>query len=42
MRDAKNLLSLASLGWDTLVIWECETLNISALCARLLTFLESK
>lgn len=38
-RDARNLELLRNAGWDTLVIWECETGNKDALAERLRTFL---
>lgn len=37
-RDARNLADLAALGWDVLVVWECE-LKAVDLEARLRTFL---
>lgn len=38
-RDAANLLALRALGWDTLIVWECETKNLDALNSRLRWFL---
>jgi DNA mismatch endonuclease (patch repair protein) len=38
-RDAQRLLELQALGWDALVIWECETNNRSDLEKRLRDFL---
>lgn len=38
-RDASNLEALKSLGWETLVVWECETRNRQSLIANLLHFL---
>lgn len=38
-RDAVNLAALKAAGWQTLVIWECETRDESALAARLRAFL---
>ena len=38
-RDAQNLAALAELGWEMLVIWECETKDRLALAARLASFL---
>lgn len=36
-RDRENYAALASLGWRTVVVWECETKkkNMEALAARL-------
>lgn len=39
-RDAKTLELLAELGWDALVIWECETTDEQGLNAMLTAFLE--
>ena len=30
-RDIKNLEKLKSLGWESKIIWECETKNIDKL-----------
>lgn len=38
-RDAKNIALLERLGWDTLVIWECETRDPAAMLDRLVAFL---
>src|SRR5690606_17349794 len=38
-RDAARLTELRELGWDVLVVWECETTNQRALAATLLSFL---
>lgn len=38
-RDAKNLRKLRRLGWQTLVVWECETRNPDRLLGRLQRFL---
>lgn len=40
-RDASNLGSLRELGWDVLVIWECETMDRDALRGRIRGFLDS-
>lgn len=40
-RDQMNLHALSTLGWDVLVVWECEVRDISRLKARLRAFLES-
>ncbi len=38
-RDAANLIALKALGWDALIIWECEIADASALKSRLSSFL---
>lgn len=38
-RDARKERELRELGWDPLVIWECETRNADALRAKLMAFL---
>jgi DNA mismatch endonuclease, patch repair protein len=38
-RDATTRGALAELGWDTLVLWECETKDLVSLRDKLLTFL---
>jgi len=38
-RDARNEKTLTRLGWDLLVIWECEARESQALAARLSNFL---
>lgn len=38
-RDRINLAALKELGWDVLVIWECETANLGTLRHRLADFL---
>ena len=40
-RDARNLKELQDTGWSTLVIWECETRDISVLAGRLKGFLDA-
>ena len=40
-RDSIALESLQKLGWETIVIWECETRNLSLLAERVKLFLES-
>lgn len=39
IRDIKNLEDLTKLGWDTLVIWQCELTDMSLLEARVKMFL---
>lgn len=40
-RDQRNLDALNALGWDVLVVWECEVRDTSRIEARLRAFLES-
>jgi hypothetical protein len=39
-RDARHQAELKSLGWDALVIWECETRDTEILSSRITSFLE--
>lgn len=39
-RDAENIQQLKVLGWETLVIWECETKNAEKLKAIINCFLD--
>jgi len=39
-RDRRNLAALRRLGWDVLVVWECETFDAPGLLARLTRFLD--
>ena len=38
-RDRKAVDDLRSLGWKTLIVWECETKNLDVLTRRLEAFL---
>jgi len=38
-RDKRSYAELRKTGWDTLVIWECETKNAEVLCQRIHAFL---
>lgn len=38
-RDERNAAELSALGWQSLVIWQCEIADIPALSAKILTFL---
>lgn len=38
-RDATVLQALRKMGWDTLVVWECETRDLVAIADKLLGFL---
>jgi DNA mismatch endonuclease (patch repair protein) len=39
-RDKAALEQLASLGWQTLVVWECETTDVRSLTDKMRIFLE--
>lgn len=39
-RDQQSLETLHSLGWKTLVIWECELKDMDALAEKIRAFLE--
>jgi DNA mismatch endonuclease (patch repair protein) len=39
-RDAKNIQDLAAIGWESLVVWECEIKSPEKLKRRLLDFLQ--
>jgi DNA mismatch endonuclease (patch repair protein) len=41
-RDRKNIDALKQLGWDTLVIWQCELKDINAVGRRVKRFLGRK
>jgi DNA mismatch endonuclease (patch repair protein) len=38
-RDEKHLASYRALGWDVLIVWECETRDRAALAQRLAAYL---
>lgn len=38
-RDAESLSRLSALGWESLVIWECELADLDAVGARITGFL---
>lgn len=40
-RDQRALFDLQEMGWDSLVVWECETYDQPRLQARLKTYLGS-
>lgn len=40
-RDAENIAVLKALGWQVLVIWECETKHPERLVIKLVNFLDS-
>ena len=39
-RDAQNLARLNDLGWNTLIVWECELSNTAVTAARIRRFLD--
>jgi len=39
VRDEKNLTALKMLGWDSLVLWECQLKNEDELKKRIIEFL---
>lgn len=41
-RDALALQALDTLGWDVLIVWECEVSNLLALAPKLSSFLATK
>ncbi len=41
-RDRVNLSDLGRLGWEALVVWECETIDLEALAPRLVRFLDGE
>jgi DNA mismatch endonuclease, patch repair protein len=40
-RDEKHLGHYRTLGWDILIVWECETRDRGALAQRLIAFLSN-
>ena len=40
IRDAEHLAQLAQLGWDVLVIWECDVVSDDGIADRIRGFLE--
>ena len=41
-RDAKNIARLREMGWDALVIWECELSDTVSLMDKIRNFLDEK
>lgn len=39
-RDTRNLAALREMGWETMVVWECELGNPEALLDRIRDFLD--
>lgn len=42
LRDLENQSKLRALGWDVLVVWECETEEAAGLPGRIMSFLEDE
>jgi DNA mismatch endonuclease, patch repair protein len=40
-RDKSNRARLSRLGWRSLVVWDCETMDVERLKTRLVNFLET-
>lgn len=40
VRDRTNLSDLRKLGWEAMVVWECETTDLDRLAPRLVRFLD--
>jgi DNA mismatch endonuclease, patch repair protein len=40
-RDAEQICALRQSGWDTMIIWQCETKDRAALTTRIWGFLKS-
>lgn len=40
LRDSENQAKLRELGWDVLVVWECEVEEAAGLPGRIMDFLE--
>lgn len=41
-RDKKQQIKLKNMGWDILIVWECETKDIKSLKRKIVSFLERK
>jgi DNA mismatch endonuclease (patch repair protein) len=39
-RDKHNLIKLRKVGWEVLIVWECQTKNIENLSIKLTEFLK--
>jgi DNA mismatch endonuclease, patch repair protein len=40
LRDERTALALRELGWDVLIVWECETRDAAQLEQRLLAYMD--
>ena len=36
----QNIIALDELGWEVIVLWECETKNVEALESRVVKFID--
>ena len=41
-RDAKNQIELQSLGWEILIVWECETKNLDEVACKINAYLSNE
>lgn len=41
-RDATNYRKLHEMGWDVMVVWECELRDLSAILRRITRFLDDR
>ena len=41
-RDRKNIRQLKKLGWDILVIWECQTKKPEKIVRKIITFMKNE
>ena len=41
-RDIKNQAELTSLGWNVLVVWECETKDLDELVRKISKYLSNQ
>ena len=39
-RDRINLIKLDELGWEAMIVWECETTDVETLTPHLVEFLD--
>ena len=42
VRDRRDMSGLAEIGWEAIVVWECETADLEALASRLVRFLDGQ
>ncbi len=40
VRDKRNVSDLGELGWESMIVWECQTKDLDALTDRLVAFLD--
>jgi DNA mismatch endonuclease, patch repair protein len=41
-RDARQVLELRALGWDVLIVWECQVRQLNTLANKVVRFLETR